>query len=215
VCSLSGPARCGSRRRRRAATRDRRRLTDKRRWNCRRRWRRCCRRDASRDRRLAARRRDVRAKPDRREKAAVGSEKPANTQSTWNGRSGHRKPPLITLSPRGPSRYATHTKRVVARERHPPAALEMHAFAYDTRCWRGLELKFLKQWGADMIVLGRFRGAFAAIACLNSKSFGGRMKLWRDSNAYAFGRTCHSLPACFFMVKPQNPRPMDFRPREH
>jgi hypothetical protein len=43
----------------------------------------------------------------------------------------------------------------------------MNAFAYDTRRWRGLGLKFLNQWGGDMIVFGRFRGAVAAIVCLN------------------------------------------------
>jgi hypothetical protein len=78
-------------------------------------------------------------------------------------------PPHHT-TPRGPSRYATHTDAWWPANDTHPAALEMNAFTYDTRCWRGLELKFLKQWGAGMIVLGRFRGAFAAIACLNSKS---------------------------------------------
>ena len=67
----------------------------------------------------------------------------------------------------------------------------MYAFTYDTRRWRGLELKFLKQWGADMIIPGRFRGAFAAIACLNSKSYGQATKLWRDSKAYV---VCADLP---------------------
>lgn len=100
-------------------------------------------------------------------------------------------PPHHTFPARTLTLRNTH-RRVVARKRHPLAALEMHAFTYDTRCWRGLELKFLKQWGADMIVLRRFRGAFASIVCLNSNSFDRRAKLWRDSKPYAFGRTCHS-----------------------
>ncbi len=103
-------------------------------------------------------------------------------------------PPHHT-SPRGPSRYATHTNAWWPANDTHPAALEMHAFTYDTRRWRGLELKFLKQWGADMIIPGRFRGAFAAIACLNSKSLRPSAKLWRDSKACGLWRTCHSSAA--------------------
>ena len=39
----------------------------------------------------------------------------------------------------------THTDALWPANDTHPAALEMYAFTYDTRRWRGLELKFLKQ----------------------------------------------------------------------
>jgi hypothetical protein len=147
VCSLSGPAECGNRRRGRPCP-ERKRLTDKRLWV----W--CCRCGVgrtrrgrrNRSRRLVLRRTD-RAKPGRKEKAAAGSKTPANTQSTWNGRSGHRKPPLIIL-PRADPHATQHTQmRGGPRTTPTLPRLTMHAFTYDTRRWRGLEVKVPQAMG--------------------------------------------------------------------
>jgi hypothetical protein len=99
-------------------------------------------------------------------------------------------PPHHT-SPRGP--HATQHTHMRGGPRMTPVLprLTMHAFTYDTPVWRGLKLKFLKQWGGDMIVLGRFRGALAAIVCHNSKSCAGRAKIVAQFKGM---RRCAYLP---------------------